>query len=173
MPPELPKPLQAEVDESVRLAFFCKNFKFTESLRYSTKHAESLNNAEFEPALQHLSKENQRQLRKFREIRTLPPVILKHSDKVGFDCVAACDLPELTLLCEYLGDVKTDREISQSEELQKNDSIMGLLENAKDAEMSLNVCPVEHANVARFFNGINNQTVGSKQIKQNVRTMRC
>ena len=35
------------------------------------------------------------------------------------------------------------------------------------------VVPYVFANVARFFNGINNSQVGSKTLKQNVRTMRC
>lgn len=38
---------------------------------------------------------------------------------------------------------------------------------------SLVVVPYEHANIARFFNGINNSVKDSKRKHQNVRTMRC
>lgn len=42
-----------------------------------------------------------------------------------------------------------------------------------DSQKSLVVVPYEHANCARFFNGINNGEKDSKRKKQNVRTMRC
>ena len=42
-----------------------------------------------------------------------------------------------------------------------------------DPSRSLNVVPIEYSNVARFFNGINNSELGSKSLKQNLRSMRC
>ena len=53
-----------------------------------------------------------------------------------------------------------------------NDSIMELMCSG-NPDSSLVVIPYVWANVARFFNGINNSQVGSKTQKQNVRTMRC
>ena len=38
---------------------------------------------------------------------------------------------------------------------------------------TLNIVPETHANVARFFNGINNSVVGSKKKVQNMQTIRC
>ena len=35
------------------------------------------------------------------------------------------------------------------------------------------VVPYQYANVARFFNGINNSEKDSKRVRQNVRSMRC
>ena len=46
----------------------------------------------------------------------------------------------------------------------KNDSIMELL-SSENPKSSLVVVPYEHANVARFFNGINNNQLGSKVAK--------
>ena len=54
----------------------------------------------------------------------------------------------------------------------KNDSIMELL-STNDPKTTLNVVPDQFSNVARFFNGINNHVLGSKQKVQNIRTMRC
>ena len=45
--------------------------------------------------------------------------------------------------------------------------------SSENPKSSLVVVPYEHANVARFFNGINNNQLGSKVAKQNVRSMRC
>ena len=42
-----------------------------------------------------------------------------------------------------------------------------------DPTKSLVVVPYEYSNVARFFNGINNNEKDSKRLKQNVRSMRC
>jgi len=38
---------------------------------------------------------------------------------------------------------------------------------------TLNVVPETHANVARFFNGINNSVKDSKKKVQNMQTIRC
>ena len=53
----------------------------------------------------------------------LPPVILKHDKSLGFYVEAAQDLPELTLLGEYLGQVRTDAQTATDQ----NDSIMELV----------------------------------------------
>lgn len=74
----------------------------------------------------------------------------------------------MTLLAEYLGEVKTDEQIGTN----VNDSIMELLATG-DPMTSLNVVPENYSNIARFFNGINNSVRNSKTLHQNVRTMRC
>ena len=148
-------------------------------MNYTTKQVydhpkvpETMNNPqELEPKLQKLDKESERVLRQFREREAqgmLPPVILKTDPICGFYVEAASDLPELTLLAEYLGQVRTDTQTMTD----SNDSIMELLCSG-NPNSSLVVIPYVWANVARFFNGINNSQVGSKTKKQNIRTMRC
>jgi hypothetical protein len=87
----------------------------------------------------------------------------------GFFVRAALDIPELTLLAEYCGEVRTE---VQTKEYIGNDSIMELLCTGNPAT-SLNVVPDKHSNVARFFSGINNARADSKVRQQNLRTMRC
>lgn len=72
--------------------------------------------------------------------------------------VAAADLPSYSLICEYLGEVRINREII----FHDNDSIMELL-NTGDSETSLSIMPEKYSNVGRFFNGINNKKKGSKK----------
>ena len=104
---------------------------------------------------------------------------MKHDPRQGFYIIAAQDIPELSLLAEYLGQVRTDGQTR----FDTNDSIMELLcattevQSAPHAQevsnKSLVVVPYDFANAARFFNGINNSDKDSKRKKQNIRTMRC
>ena len=87
-------------------------------------------------------------------------MILKSDPICGFYVEAASDLPELTLLAEYLGQIRTDKQTMGD----TNDSIMELICSG-DPNSSLVVIPYVFANVARFFNGINNNQVGSKTKK--------
>ena len=70
----------------------------------------------------------------------------------GFFCEAATAIPSLTLIAEYVGAVRTERQVLFSE----NDSIMNLLQTGK-ADTSLSLLPDKFANVSRFFSGINNE----------------
>jgi hypothetical protein len=88
----------------------------------------------------------------------LPPLTLHYNPMAGFEVKAAQDLPELTLLCEYLGQVRYESQTVDSQ----NDSIMELLCSKDGSESSLCVVPEVFSNVARFFNGINNSEKGSK-----------
>ena len=108
------------------------------------------------------------QLRERESKLQLPPVTLDYDPQAGFYVRAATDLPELTLLAEYLGQVRTEDESICVE----NDSIMELV-CTESPLTSLVVIPFEHANVARFFNGINNSVREAKTLQQNVRSMRC
>ena len=84
-------------------------------------------------------------------------MIIKYSKSCGFFVTAAQDIASLTLICEYVGEVR------KSSDLIQNDSVMELVSG------SLDVVPVKYANVGRFFNG-----VGENQLKMaNLRTMRC
>lgn len=115
-------------------------------------------------------KENQeivRQLRRREELGILPPVILKHHPQAGFYVEAAQDMKELTLLCEYAGEVRTCRQMI----FDQNDSIMELLDTG-DSDNSLVIAPMKFSNVGRYFNSINKSCKESKK-KQNIKSMRC
>lgn len=62
--------------------------------------------------IQTLTKENNDAIYALRERELkgiLPPVILRHDPSQGFYVEAAVDLPDLSLICEYLGEVRTVR----------------------------------------------------------------
>ncbi len=80
---------------------------------------------------------------------------------------AAADLPDLCLICEYLGEVRTSRQAV----FNSNDSIMELLDTG-DSDTSLVIVPEKHANIARFFNSVNNGVKESLK-KQNLKSIRC
>ena len=95
--------------------------------------------------------------------------MIEYDKLQGFYCTAATDIPDYTLLAEYIGEVKPD---SQYQDYKQNDSVFELLQTG-DPETSLNVVPDKFANIGRFFSGINNSVKGSKKKDQNIRTMRC
>ena len=86
---------------------------------------------------------------------------------MGFHVEAAVDLPDLSLICEYLGEVRTSRQTV----FNTNDSIMELLDTG-DSETSLVIVPEKFANIGRFFNSVNNGVKESLK-KQNLRSIRC
>lgn len=94
-------------------------------------------------------------------------MILKHHPQAGFYVEAAQDLKELTVLCEYAGEVRTCRQMI----FDKNDSIMELLDTG-DSDTSLVIAPMKYSNVGRYFNSINKQNKESKK-KQNIKSIRC
>lgn len=76
-------------------------------------------------------------------------------------------MSDLTLLCEYNGEVRTFRQCL----FERNDSIMELLDTG-DSETSLNIAPKNYSNIAKFFNSINKNNKDSKK-RQNIRSIRC
>ena len=86
----------------------------------------------------------------------LPPIIIKYSQLQGYYVVAAQAIPALTLICEYVGQVFTHKQVHEREDYRKNDSIMEIICNDED---SLYIIPVNKSNVGRFFNGINNRSL--------------
>ena len=129
----------------------------------------TMNNAKFDEAetdggVQILSEANQEILEQIPHY--VPPVIIKSDDVTGFYMEAAQDIPSLTLLCEYVGQVRTAFQSRTS----TNDSIMELLcasgkNEQEQMKKSLVVMPSKYANIARFFNGINNRQKNSKKLK--------
>ena len=71
----------------------------------------------------------------------------------GYMIRALKDIPQLTFLCEYSGNVRTWRETIGS----KNDSIMILLDTPS-ADTSLSCICSTHANLGKYFSGINNHS---------------
>ena len=94
----------------------------------------------------------------------LPPLLIKHDVNQGFFVESAIDLPDLTLICEYIGEVRTNRHCV----FNTNDSIMELLDTG-DTDTSLSIVPIKHANIGRFFNSVNKDSIK----KQNVKSIRC
>ena len=78
--------------------------------------------------------------------------------KQGFVVRAAADILELTLICEYVGEVDFARNHIFD---KKNDSIMELLRTPRSST-SLVICPEKFGNIARFISGINNEKKNSK-----------
>lgn len=80
--------------------------------------------------------------------------MIKHDVNQGFYVESAIDLPELTLICEYIGEVRTNRHCV----FNTNDSIMELLDTG-DTDTSLSIVPLKHANIGRFFNSVNKDSI--------------
>ena len=66
----------------------------------------------------------------------LPPLLIKHDHDQGFYVEAAQDLADLSLLGEYIGEVRTLRQSL----FNNNDSIMELLDTG-DSDTSLVIIP--------------------------------
>lgn len=82
--------------------------QYTNKLIYDLKVPQKNNNAKLESNLQKLTNDNLKVLNQFRQLNRLPPVIIEHDSNQGFYVKAACDIPELTLIAEYCGEVKTE-----------------------------------------------------------------
>ena len=83
----------------------------------------------------------------------------------GFIVKAIEDIPVLTLLCEYSGEVH----FSRKKLFDNNDSIMDLI-RTPFSSTSLVIAPETRGNIARFLSGINNNDKNKK--KQNVNSLR-
>lgn len=90
--------------------------------------------------------------------------MINYSSTAGFGVTAAQDIEPLTLICEYVGEVKTAAMTAHS----KNDSIFQLLAG-ETPEQSLDIIPEKFANIGRFFNGVTDKNPEDA----NLRTMRC
>jgi len=161
-----------EVRESFKRAFFAKGFKYTtEQVFDSPECPPAKNDPKLEKiSIQTLTKDNNDAIYELREREKngiLPPVYIRYDPMQGFFVEAAIDLPDLSLICEYLGEVRTTRQTI----FNKNDSIMELLDTG-DSETSLVFVPEKYSNVGRFFNSVNNGVKESIK-KQNLRSLRC
>jgi hypothetical protein len=161
-----------EVRESFKRAFFAKGFKYTTVQVFDSPDCPpAKNDPKLEKTLiQTLTKDNNDAIYELREREKngiLPPVYIRYDPMQGFFVEAAIDLPDLSLICEYLGEVRTSRQTV----FNKNDSIMELLDTG-DSETSLVFVPEKYSNVGRFFNSVNNGVKESIK-KQNLKSIRC
>lgn len=95
-----------------------------------------------------------------------PPIQIVHDEDFGFSVKALACMQRHTLIAQYLGEVVTMEQSSQS----SSDSLMVLLDSG-DPSTSLIIDPTRVGNFARFLSGINNCKIESKR-KINVRTLR-
>ena len=84
---------------------------------------------------------------------------------MGYDVVAGKSCAKDMIVCEYIGDVVTLREVIRTD--RKNDSLMEY-KVGRNADETLFIKPTHYTNIARFINGINSK--GKK--KPNVKSLR-
>jgi hypothetical protein len=113
-----------------------------------------------------MDRENVLLFKKFKEMTRngdYAPVIVEEDKIQGFVVRADEDIPRLTLISEYVGEV----DFARNRVFDKNDSIMDLL-RTPHSSTSLVICPESRGNLARFLSGINNNDRNAKRFKQNV-----
>ena len=96
------------------------------------------------------------------------PFELRHTNEMGYDVIAAKDIPKGMIVCEYVGDVYTNRVVLQLNAEKPNDSIMQL-KYGINADESLSIMPIKYTNIARFING----TRQGSEDKANVKSLRA
>jgi len=113
-----------------------------------------------------MDKDNLAIFKKFKEMTRngdYAPVVVEEDKLQGFVVRADEDIPRLTLIAEYVGQV----DYARNRVFDKNDSIMDLL-RTPHSSTSLVICPETRGNLARFLSGINNYDKNGKK-KQNVK----
>ncbi|CAA2934213.1 probable Histone-lysine N-methyltransferase ATXR5 [Olea europaea subsp. europaea] len=143
---------------SLAYALIAQNIEFSYELTYMPGMApRSANQAEFENGgMQVLSKEDTETLELCRAMYKrgeCPPLIVTFDSCEGYTVEADGPIKNMTLIAEYTGDV----DYIKHRELDDCDSMMTLL-LAIDPSKSLVVCPDKRGNIARFINGINNNS---------------
>lgn len=129
-----------------------------------------MNRAAQEANLQKMDKDTLKVFYEFKERSrqgNYVPVMIEPDKTQGFFVRANEDIPEMTLISEYVGDV----DFARNRIFDKNDSIMDLLRTTR-SKTSLVICPEKYGNMARFLSGINNAAKEAKK-KQNVMFFFC
>lgn len=155
--------------ESLYRALLVKDIKFDDDLYYDGKETFHYHNdSSLEPGIQKVSEYNHKIYNKFKErtrVGNYPALEIVDDDNQGFIVKATDDIPILTLLCEYSGEVH----FARKKLFDSNDSIMDLIRTPYSST-SLVIAPEKRGNIARFFSGINNNNSDKK--KQNVSSIR-
>lgn len=158
--------IEIELKHNLLFALKAKEIEFDDDLRYSNPLCgPEKNQGNLESSLQKMDKETLNVFHEFKRMSKIGNYVPVHiePDKIqGFIVRAAEDIAEMTLICEYVGDV----DYARNRIFDQNDSIMDLLRTTR-SKTSLVICPEKYGNLARFLSGINNSEKGAKK-KQNV-----
>lgn len=170
VPKDLKQNQRKILRESLVRALLVKNIEFNDDLCYSDPECpQSMNNSSLEPGVQTISDYNRKVYYKFKEKTRrfdYPPLEVVDDEIQGFIVRSTDDIPALTLICEYSGEVT----LSRKKLFDTNDSIMDLI-RTPSSSTSLVICPDKKGNLARFLSGINNYNKNSLK-KQNVHSIR-
>ena len=160
------KSFEIELKHNLLFALKAKDIDFDDDLRYSNSLCSpQQNQGGLEPSLQKMDKETLKIFQEFKDMSNkgnYVPVMIEPDKTQGFFVRAVDDIPEMTLISEYVGDV----DFARNRIFDKNDSIMDLLRTTR-SKTSLVICPEKYGNLARFLSGINNSAKNAKK-KQNV-----
>jgi len=172
----LPTPLLSEevytssILSMVSAMQFCGMKSWSVDHTYTQNAKEEMNDPSLE--VDEISPMSKRNISIFRAFKhnmrqgVFPPVQIIHDEDFGFSVKALSCMPRHTIIEEYLGEIVTMEQSSQS----SSDSLMVLLDT-RDPETSLIIDPTLVGNIARFLSGVNNRSLMSKR-KANVRTRR-
>jgi len=140
----------------------------TNTIKENGHATDAMNNSDFE--IDHITPLSKRNLAIFCAFKEnlkrgiFPPIKVNYDEKYGFYVEAIRAIPKHTLITEYIGELITLEESSES------DSLMILLDSG-DPKTSLIIDPTNAGSIARFFSGVNNKSIVSKR-KANIRTRR-
>jgi len=171
----LPTPLLSEDVYTSSILSMVAAMQYCGMKSYSVDHTYSGVNEEMnDPSLEvdEISQMSKRNISIFQAFKhntregVFPPVQIIYDENFGFYVKALACMPRQTIIGEYLGEVVTMEQSSQS----NSDSLMVLLDTG-DPETSLIIDPTRVGNTARFLSGINNRSLMSKR-KANIRTRR-
>lgn len=161
---------RAAQQQNLIYALKVKNLIFDDDLRFSNPRCPpSTNDASLEPNLQKINLVNYQIFVQFKALSReglYPPIRIEQDKVQGFIVRALENIPVLTLISEYVGEV----DYARNRVFDKNDSIMDLLRTSR-SQTSLVICPERYGNIARFFSGINNSDKKSYE-KQNIQSIR-
>lgn len=156
-----------KLKETMLHSMLIKGFKFCDDLVYFSSDIEVMNKASKEPGLFPTSEHNRSifyQCKKLTRCGNYPGLEIIVDEVQGFIVQAAMDIPSLTFICEYAGEVVPQRKVFFDSD---NDSIMELLKAPSSADC-LVIKPEKYCNIARFISGINNHKSDSyKKINVN------
>lgn len=93
---------------------------YTEDLKDIEFHLDKLQ-ASMELGLANMSKDEEEEYLKYKS-QPIGPFLLECSSEKGYGVVADMDIPERSIICEYVGEVVTLRECAELDSIQKNDS---------------------------------------------------
>ena len=83
-----------------------------------------------------------------------PNIDIKKISTKGYGVFALDDIEEDTMICEYIGNIMTEEEISKHNLTKKDgkerDDIFSLFKNKNGK--ALQIIPLTHCNIARFLN---------------------